>query len=370
MSVDLYRLGFALFPSICSIAGAILSLKQYKKVGTYFYRYSTLFFIFVSFWFSSSIIQAIFEHEEFYWFVLPITRFLLPWGYLGLAFLIAAFENVRKSSRTFLQNIGFIVSGIIMILFLHPAVLQLYWDENRWAITYSWIFQILRLVIYIILILSALPIIIHTISKIRNSSHPDNSVLVFLVVGCITAPIALLLQGFHEGELFDIMPSIDPALYFTGLGIFLLLFVIMFKRHPMIFFSGIQDLTELYIISTKSGLPVYYHNFKQKENEYSPEVISALFTGIRHYIQHNLESGDIESITANENEILVYGGEEVYGILVAQQTSALLTSLLRLTVQEFEKKFEEKPLDYTMGDQFKEFDSKIKRFFEFASPRD
>jgi hypothetical protein len=257
-----------------------------------------------------------------------------------------------------------------MILFLHPEILELSWNIDRWELTYNWIFQILRFMIYIILISSELPIVIQTWRKIKNSTHPDSSVLVFLLVGCITAPAVLFLQGFYEGELFEIVPKINPAFYFIGLGIFLLLFAIMFKRHPTIFFEGIQDLSELYIISTKSGLPIYYYDFKQKKKEYTPEIISALFTGFRNYIEYNLESGDIESITTNENEILVYGGKEVYGVLVTEQTSALLSALLRLAIQEFEKEFEEKPLDYTKKDQFGEFDSKISVFFEFASSKD
>ena len=134
MSVDFYRLGFTLFPSICSLAGAILSSRHYKKVGTYFYRYSTAFFICIIFWFSSYIVQAIFEDETYFDIVHSITRFLLPFGYLGLAFLTSAFENVRKSSRTFLQNFGFIISGAMIILFLHPATLQLVWDVDRWTV--------------------------------------------------------------------------------------------------------------------------------------------------------------------------------------------------------------------------------------------
>jgi hypothetical protein len=39
-----------------------------------------------------------------------------------------------------------------MTLFLHPDILELSWNINRWEITYNWIFQILRLMIYIVLI--------------------------------------------------------------------------------------------------------------------------------------------------------------------------------------------------------------------------
>ena len=82
--------------------------------------------------------------------------------------------------------------------------------------TYNWMFQILRLMIYIILLSSALPIIIQTWKKIKNSTHPDNSVLVFLVIGSITAPTALLIQGLYEGELVEIIPKIDQALFLIG----------------------------------------------------------------------------------------------------------------------------------------------------------
>ena len=142
--------------------------------------------------------------------------------------------------------------------------------------------------------------------------------------------------------------------------------VILFIRHPTILFVGTHEIEEIYVIQRDSGLPLYNFSFIPENGGTGSEILSAFFTGIRHYVKHSLGSGEIERILVGDLELIIQEGIFTYGILISKKSSDLVKNLLRVTIEEFEKKYGFEFEDHVEPQKYLGFDEFIARYFEFA----
>ncbi|MFW9931805.1 MAG: hypothetical protein ACFFDR_04045, partial [Candidatus Thorarchaeota archaeon] len=176
----------------------------------------------------------------------------------------------------------------------------------------------------------------------------------------------LIVQPVHTIMPPVFLPLFHPSALVLDIALFVLLATILFHKHPTILFIGAQEISELYIIKQDSGLPLYHFKFKVGRVE-GLEILSAFFTGIKHFVKHTLGKGEVESILVGDQEMIVQEGIHTYGILIARQSSELTRKLLRLSIDSFERYYQLSQIDYVEKKTSKEFDKIIERFFEFAT---
>ncbi|MFW9848185.1 MAG: hypothetical protein ACFFF4_03545 [Candidatus Thorarchaeota archaeon] len=365
LAVDIFTLVPSTMLFVASLGGTITSLQLYKRIGAKFFHLAMVFFFFVGLWSLTFIISSIFNAPVFFDIVLGSQYILLPFGFLALAFMVSAMEHV-KSSSTFVNNSGFLFAGGVIAGLYSPTAYHLIWTDTGWSNEFSLTFQLGRAALFIIVVYSTLPLIVRIFRRLRISIRQDILTRILFWVIIIVFPFTLFIQPFGDVAPALMQPLYHPAVFLVMNTLFLLLIIRLFVRHPTILFSGTNEIEEIYIINRNSGLPLYHYNFLPNNGYNGSEILSAFFTGIRHYVKHSLGSGEIERILVGEHELVIQEGIFTYGILITNQSTDISVNLLRLSIDEFEMRYGLEIHDHVEPRKYLEFDDVIIRYFEFA----
>ncbi|MHA2424732.1 MAG: hypothetical protein ACXAEF_08080 [Candidatus Thorarchaeota archaeon] len=350
---------------LCIIA-TITGYRLYKGVGTRFFKNAVIFFFFVGLWSTAFIVPSLLFDQIYYNFVLGWQYIFLPFGILSLAFMISAMESVSREQRTLATNTGFLFAGGVIAGLYSPTSHQLVWSEAGWVNEFSLLFQIGRAVIFIIIVYSTFPLVVRIFKRLRISIRKDYATRALFWVIIIILPFIRFSQPFRDIAPTILLPLYHPSVIVSMNTLFLLLIVNLFIRHPTILFAGTNEIEEIYIIKRDSGLPLYHFNFVPENGIDGKEILSAFFTGIRHYVKHSLGSGEIERIHVGDHELVIHDGILTYGILISKKSTDIAENLLRLVVREFENRFGLAYDDHVRPKVYREFDQVISRYFEFA----
>jgi hypothetical protein len=366
MTIDLLTLAPASILLVISLIATYTSYRLYTGIGTRFFQSAVLFFLFVSLWSTAFLVPSLLSDQVFYDIVLAWQLLFLPFGILSLAFMISAMESVKGTKTTIATNAGFLFAGGIIASLYSPDTHQLVWTDAGWVNEFSILFQLVRAVIFIIAVYSTYPLVVRIFQRLRISIRKDYHTRILFWVVILVFPLILLIQPFSA-----IVPSFlqllsHQAVILSMNALFLLLIVNLFIRHPTILFAGTNEIEEIYVIKRDSGLPLYHFSFNPENEVNGREILSAFFTGIRHYVKHSLGSGDIERILVGDYELVIQEGIFTYGILISRKSTDIAENLLRLAVGDFESRFAIGFEDHVRPKEYREFDAVISRYFEFA----
>ncbi|MCK5239745.1 MAG: hypothetical protein KAR33_09375 [Candidatus Thorarchaeota archaeon] len=366
MAVDLLTLIVSSVMLVLSLIAISTSYRLLKEIGTKFFQYAFVFFLFLCLWSTTFIVPSLLNEQVFYDIVLFWQYLFAPFGYLALAFMIAAMESVKGGKRTILNNIGFLFVGGLIAGIFSPVTYQLTWTPTGWVNDFSVLFEIGRVVLFILVVYSTLPLIFRMFKRLRISMRRDYYTRILFWIVVVFLPFLLVIQPFRNIAPGIMQPLFHPSLILSMVTLFLLMLVILFIRHPTILFVGTHEIEEIYVIQRDSGLPLYNFSFIPENGGTGSEILSAFFTGIRHYVKHSLGSGEIERILVGDLELIIQEGIFTYGILIAKKSSDLVKNLLRVTIEEFEKKYGFEFEDHVEPQKYLGFDEFIARYFEFA----
>jgi hypothetical protein len=365
---DILYIVINLFAICIAGANAVLNYSFYRKISAAFYSYSTIVYIFAVISFTNLMIPALYSSSE-YGEIIHISFMLLsPLIYLALAFLVAAVESTKRDTMSPITNSAFFVAGILVVGTFHPDAYHVEWTLVGWVFEFSLYFQIGRIILFLICLVSVLPIAMTVWKRIKRVVKKEIILQFLLVSTVILVTFGLVMQGFNRSQLQAFIGLYHPLTFPFAAGLALLLMFVLLWLHPTILLAGANDIKELFIISRGSGLPLYFFDFMGREERHGQEILSAFFTSIRHYLRFSLKAGDLDRIQIGDNEVLVAEGLLTYGILVASGSSVLLLSLLTSTVQEFEAQYGFELDETIMSGKFNEFNEQVHRFFEFAIP--
>ncbi|MFW9907205.1 MAG: hypothetical protein ACFFEF_01410 [Candidatus Thorarchaeota archaeon] len=369
MTVDILLLGSSSALIGLSLYATWINEKLYRDIGTRFFKYTTSFFFYISIWSSAFFIQAILGDQRFVLEVMISQYLLIPFGYLALAFMIAAMENVKDNKRSILTNISFLMAGGLIVGLYHPESFQIVWTGTSWLSSFSFLFEIIRGILFFVSILSAVPLALRIFYRLRVSAQEDIStrILFWIIVTCL--PTILLLQPFRQAISVDLGLILNQSVFLSVIALFFVLLIILFQKHPTILFMATHVIEELYIIERNGGLPLYHYNFASHHQNNETEILSAFFTGIRHYVKHSLGSGEIERILVGNLELSVCEGIFTYGILIAKESTDLTKNLLAMILNRFEQSYGFTAEDTVQPSKYTEFDTVVAKYFEFAMPQ-
>jgi len=366
VTVNLLTLIISSVMLVLSLIASFTSYRLLKEIGTKFFQYAFVFFLFLSIWSTSFIVPSLLNEQVFYDFVLSWQYLFAPFGYLALAFMIAAMESVKGEKRTIANNSGFLLAGGLIAGIYSPITYQLVWTSVGWINDFSVLFEIGRGVLFIIVVYSTLPLILRMFNRLRISMRKVYYTRMLFWIVIAVLPFIFVIQPFANVAPVFMQPLFHPALLLSMVTLFLLMLVILFIRHPTIFFVGTHEIEELYVIQRNSGLPLYHFSFIPENEVTGSEILSAFFTGIRYYVKHSLGSGEIERIQVGELELTIQEGILTYGILIAKKSTDFAKNLLRVSIEEFEKRYGFEYEDFVEPQRYVDFDEVIARYFEFA----
>jgi hypothetical protein len=299
--------------------------------------------------------------------LLLASQYLLrPFGYLALGFMIAAMESVKSEKRTTLTNIGFLLAGGLIVSVFSPSAYALSWTTEGWIASYSFEFEVERAIIFLTVVVSAAPLAISLFRRLRAHFRKDRPFMVLFWITVLFSPAVLLLQPLAPMSPLFLQPLFRSSLLLATISLFVLLVLVLFIQHPTILFVGGHEISEIYIIKKESGIPLFHFAFQTNRREGGTEILSAFFTGIRHYITESIGGGEIESIVVGEDELLIEEGSFTYGVLIAKKSSELTRNLLAIAVSSFECNMEPSKAEYIMPHESGKFKATIERYFEFA----
>jgi len=309
--------------------------------------------------------MGLLNSPEYYDVIIRTQYLLRPFGFLAVSLMITAMESVKSENRTMLTNISFLFSGALIVGIFSPSSIVITWTAIGWITTYSMEFEFGRLVLFATVIFSAVPLGIRLYRRLANFLQKDKVIsFLFWFTVAFTSTI-LILQPLQQLVPDVLIWLFQPSTFILDITLFVLLVTFLFQKHPTILFVETHETSELYIIKQESGLPLYHFEFRGGRSGGS-EIISAFFTGIKHFVKYSLGKGEIESIQVGDQEMIIKEGIYTYGILIAKQSSELTRNLLRISVDSFEKIYQFNNVDYIELKRMKAFDSIIERYFEFA----
>ncbi|MHA1907593.1 MAG: hypothetical protein ACW98Y_09900 [Candidatus Thorarchaeota archaeon] len=366
IAIDLLTLIPSAILLLLSSIAVFTGYRLFKGIGTKFFPYAILFFLFVGLWSISFIVPSLLYDEAYYDIVLTSQYLFLPLGFLALAFMISAMESVRSERRTIANNAGFLFAGGVIAGIYSPTSLQLVWTDTGWVNEFSILIEVGRAAIFIIAVYSTLPLVVRIFRRLRISMRKDYHTRVLFWIIIVVLPSILFVQPFRNIAPLFMQPLYHPAVILSMNALFLLLIVNLFIRHPTILFAGTNEIEEIYLIKRDSGLPLYHYNFIPEIGVNGREILAAFFTGIRHYVKHSLGSGEIERILVGEHELVIQEGILTYGILISKKSTDIAENLLRLALSEFENRYGIGFEDHVRPKEYADFDKVITRYFEFA----
>lgn len=306
------------------------------------------------------------QGPEEYELLLASQYILRPFGYLALGFMIAAMESVKSEKRTTFTDIGFLVTGGLIVGVFSPSAFALTWTTEGWISSYSFEFEIERAIIFLTVVVSAAPLGASLFRKLGAHFRKDRPFVVLFWITVLFSPAVLLVQPLAPLSPLFLQPLFQSSLFLGTISLFVLLILVLFARHPTILFVGGHEISEIYIIKKDSGIPLFHFAFQRSRREEGTEILSAFFTGIRHYITESIGGGEIESIVVGEDELLIEEGSFTYGVLIAKKSSELTRNLLAIAVSSFESNMEPSKAEYIMPHESTKFKATIERYFEFA----
>ncbi len=370
LAVDILLVGSSVFLLSTSLLAAFTAKMLHRSIRIRFFQYITYLFVSVALWSITFIVTGFFSDSSYYEIVLTSQYYFTPFSYLAISFLIAAKEKVKSEKRTFLYNLGFLIAGYLSIGLLAPGAYTLVWTDYGWLSIFSIEFELGRIFLLTLGIISAFPLALRSYHDLHTSLRRDIQTPITFWTVIIVLPTILILQPFRNGDPNFLQPLYHQSLILIPVALLFLFAAILLKKHPTILFAATHDIEEIYIITQGSGLPLYHYNFHAVETPKDPGLLSAFFTSIRHFVKHSLGSGDIEKIQIGEYELYLHEGLLTYGILITQESTELAKNLLALSVAEFEAQF---GLDldpsFIETTQYKSFDRIISKYFEFVISR-
>ncbi|MGY5852523.1 MAG: hypothetical protein RTU92_03040, partial [Candidatus Thorarchaeota archaeon] len=334
---------------------------------TSFYHYSVMFYCCLGLWLGAALIASIYNDPSYERTVTNVYYLLVPFGNLAIAFLIGAAESVKSETRTALYNVSFVVAGGLIVGLYFPEALDLVLLNSVWVSTYSQLYQIGRGILFLICVLSLLPLTFRIGQRVKSALKGETLIQVLVVLIAIIGPAILMGQIIVTTNPDGGMLFIHPGVFIAGIILFLLLMMLIFVYHPTVLFAFNNDVLELYIVERDSGLPLYHFDFKTREDPPRQEILTAFFTSIRHFLKQSLEAGEIERVRFGANEVVVGEGMMTYGMLISNRGSDLLSSLLAIVVTEFEVRYAYQLSDPIRPNRFKAFDEEVLKYFEFAA---
>ena len=173
MAVDLLTLIVSSVMLVLSLIAISTSYRLLKVIGTKFFQYAFAFFFFLCLWSTTFIVPSLLNELVFYDIVLFWQYLFAPFGYLALAFMIAAMESVKGEKRTIPNNMGFLFVGGLIAGMYSPVTYQLTWTPAGWVNDFSVLFEIGRVVLFVLVVYSTLPLIIRMFKRLRVSMRRD-----------------------------------------------------------------------------------------------------------------------------------------------------------------------------------------------------
>lgn len=356
----------SLFAACCAVFATFVSEKLHRRLEVDFFKNSAMFHLCTTIWLTGFIIQSLHSYPDGYVTAAISHVIFSPFLYLGLAFLVSATESVKGSKRSFLEDISFLLAGIMIAGGFHRDSFTLTWTAIGWVQEFHPLYLLGRIMMVLLCFAALLPLAIRARKRLTFSIRSDQYLVIPMAILAVLLPITMTLYG--QGYILSYLPPIlmYPEVVTTVTGFFLLWVGILLSKHPTILFSTINDILDLYIIDSGSGLPQYSYSFGNRKVREGGEVLSAFFTSIRHFVKQEIAAGEIEKIVIGDSEVVVCDGLFCFGILLARKSSRLVQLLLEVILSEFEAAYAFELTEPNRTNRFSEFDYTIERYFEFA----
>ncbi|MGY5876385.1 MAG: hypothetical protein RTU30_11620 [Candidatus Thorarchaeota archaeon] len=361
--MDIIGVIASLIVIISAFTAFLASRRLYFQIGTEYFRYASACYLCFSIWIVSFVLQNLFNEPQYLDTLDFQFRVLNGFGWLALGFLFAAGEYAnRVPDRNKIQGL-FLITGVGIVFSHEPALYSVQLQSSQFVFIESPAILVVRAIFLLLGAVTMLPVILGITKTFRKFParyrwvQARFSVLVF---SGITALVLIYVYQRVAVSYALIPAAIAAVLFFLSM-------IIILERHPTLFFAARHDLVELIIIEKSGGIPVFFHAFST-EHSINPELISAFLTSARIAVSEALHSrAAVERFHFGEAEAIMHEGLFVFGIILCRRGSELLSSLLRLVIEEFEASY------WFYGDpdspiSFKEFEKEVHKYFEFELP--
>jgi len=184
--------------------------------------------------------------------------------------------------------------------------------------------------------------------------------------------IVLLIGAFLLGILPLIYVATNLNLVYLGIegiimGVGAIICAIVIWRHPQIIFILPFEAVSLTVISTRSGIPLYSHSWKESSMTVNDTLFSGMIQGISGILNEAVHKGNIREIRMDEGLLTINHNKEseVAFVLISTKTSKVLRNGLALFAQKFVLEFRNALKTPEMLDAFTRASEWIPEIFSF-----
>ncbi len=314
---------------------------------------------------SGYIFPAILSSEEHSSIVYGGQVSLASFGLLALAFLIVAGENLKRNQNEWVINIGFLLSGALIVSRFQMNQYTIEWTGTRWPQYYGVIVIGFSIAVFILLSAVLGPVVYRVWRRIRRSEvYKTESRILF---------VGFVVLFASYGIFTIVINSIGVAISAFSASYFLFLIPIagiagiiarLLRLCPTIFFASSYSIIEIQFVSKATQDTMYRFLFLPENPETDSISISIAHDSIRQIFHNALDRpGEVKSTKVEANEVLGCEGKNYYGFLVTKQGSELLRRLLVKALSEFES-----TVGTTLLYDDEDFNKAVENYFQFAIP--
>ncbi|UJG44027.1 MAG: hypothetical protein K9W46_02320 [Candidatus Heimdallarchaeum endolithica] len=287
--ISYYSIGLFLFEQLTFITSSIILFRTYKQtrfLSHFLLGTSYLLWIFnsigrfITSFFSENVI--IFNNTRLISLIWIIVNCLLI---LGMIFVFYSFIYFKTNRLHPIINIVSFLGGALFLAFIIPDFTEIAYSEQlgAWSAKYNiWISVLVVPMLLFFIFSFILPI--YT-KLIRTTDKDIRKQLFVQIVGLIIVIVWAFFAGFTNNA---VLRAVRPFLMAAGWFIWSLT-LIMDPFNIMISNAKISQL----LITTTSGLPIYYDDFtfdeKEVKNEISADLASGLISGVTQALEQIME---------------------------------------------------------------------------------
>ncbi|UJG41222.1 MAG: hypothetical protein K9W45_01860 [Candidatus Heimdallarchaeum aukensis] len=335
--ISYYSIGLFLFEQLTFITSSIILFRTYKQtrfLSHFLLGTSYLLWVFnsigrfITSFFSENVI--IFDNTRLISLIWIIVNCLLI---LGMIFVFYSFIYFKTNRLHPIINIVSFLGGALFLAFIIPDFTELTYSEQlgAWSAKYSIWISVLVIPMLLFFIFS---FILPISTKIVRTTDKDIRKQLFVqIVGLIIVIIWAFFAGFTSNA---VLRAVRPFLMATGWFIWSLT-LIMDPFNIMISNAKISQL----LITTTSGLPIYYDDFtfdeKEVKSEISADLASGLISGVTQALEQIMErKSELNTVVYKDKVIGTTAVGYLQAYIFGERFDKTLETVLNVLLREIQ----------------------------------
>ncbi|MHA1115372.1 MAG: hypothetical protein ACTSPJ_04300 [Candidatus Heimdallarchaeaceae archaeon] len=335
--ISYYSIGLFLFEQLTFITSSIILFRTYKQT-----RFLSHFLLGTSYllWVFNSIGRFITSFYKENVIIFNNTRLIsLIWIIvnclliLGMIFVFYSFIYFKTNRLHPIINIVSFLGGALFFAFIMPDFTELTYSEQlgAWSAKYSiWISVLVVPMLLFFIVSFILPI---STKLIRTKDKDIRKQLFVQIVGLIIVIVWAFFAGFTSNA---ILRAIRPFLMATGWFIWSSTLII----DPFNIMISNAKISQL-LITTTSGLPIYYDDFtfdeKEVKSEISADLASGLISGVTQALEQIMErKSELNTVVYKDKVIGTTAVGYLQAYIFGERFDKTLETVLNVLLREIQ----------------------------------